>query len=118
MTHANPLFGQRKVGTIGIPLPSTDAERVQLAYRQTLSRDPNDQELARALDYVAAVRDGYSAEARPAAAEEDKPSKGKKAGGKRRQAAAASEPKGSAEQEAWTRLYQALIESAEFRYRG
>lgn len=24
-THANPLFGQRKVGSIGIPFPSTDA---------------------------------------------------------------------------------------------
>ncbi len=28
VTHANPLFGQRKVGTIGIPLPSTDARIV------------------------------------------------------------------------------------------
>jgi long-chain acyl-CoA synthetase len=25
VTHANPLFGRRKVGTIGIPLPGTDA---------------------------------------------------------------------------------------------
>ena len=97
---------------------STDAERVQLAYRQTLSRDPNEKELARALEYVAAVRNGYSAEAQPATAEEEEPAKNKRARGKRRRAAAASEPKGSAEQEAWTRLYQALIESAEFRYRG
>jgi long-chain acyl-CoA synthetase len=28
VTHANPLFGQRKTGTIGIPLPSTDARIV------------------------------------------------------------------------------------------
>jgi long-chain acyl-CoA synthetase len=28
VTHANPLFGKRKVGTIGIPLPSTDARIV------------------------------------------------------------------------------------------
>jgi long-chain acyl-CoA synthetase len=30
VTHANPLFGQRKVGTIGIPLPNTDAKIVHL----------------------------------------------------------------------------------------
>ena len=30
VTHANPLFGQRKVGTIGIPLPGTDARIVHL----------------------------------------------------------------------------------------
>jgi len=28
VTHANPLFGRRKVGCIGIPLPSTDARVV------------------------------------------------------------------------------------------
>jgi long-chain acyl-CoA synthetase len=28
VTHANPLFGQREVGAIGIPLPSTDARIV------------------------------------------------------------------------------------------
>jgi long-chain acyl-CoA synthetase len=28
VTHANPLFGKRKLGTIGIPLPSTDARVV------------------------------------------------------------------------------------------
>jgi long-chain acyl-CoA synthetase len=28
VTHANPLFGKRKIGTIGIPLPSTDARIV------------------------------------------------------------------------------------------
>jgi long-chain acyl-CoA synthetase len=31
VTHANPLFGSRKVGSIGIPLPSTDARVVDLA---------------------------------------------------------------------------------------
>jgi long-chain acyl-CoA synthetase len=30
VTHANPLFGLRKVGSIGIPLPSTDARVVDL----------------------------------------------------------------------------------------
>ena len=30
VTHANPLFGQQKVGTIGIPLPGTDARIVHL----------------------------------------------------------------------------------------
>jgi long-chain acyl-CoA synthetase len=31
VTHANPLNGLRKVGSIGIPLPSTDAKIVDLA---------------------------------------------------------------------------------------
>ncbi len=30
VTHANPLFGTRKVGSIGIPLPSTEARVVDL----------------------------------------------------------------------------------------
>jgi long-chain acyl-CoA synthetase len=30
VTHANPLNGNRKVGTIGIPLPSTEAKIVEL----------------------------------------------------------------------------------------
>ncbi len=30
ITHANPLFGTRKVGTIGVPLPNTDARIVHL----------------------------------------------------------------------------------------
>jgi len=30
VTHANPLFGLRKVGSIGIPLPNTDAKIVDL----------------------------------------------------------------------------------------
>jgi long-chain acyl-CoA synthetase len=30
VTHANPLHGLRKVGTIGIPIPSTDAHIVSL----------------------------------------------------------------------------------------
>jgi long-chain acyl-CoA synthetase len=28
LTHANPLYGKRKVGSIGIPLPDTDAKIV------------------------------------------------------------------------------------------
>ncbi|MBI3761635.1 MAG: alpha/beta fold hydrolase, partial [Chloroflexi bacterium] len=31
VTHANPLLGLRKIGTIGIPLPSTEAKIVDLA---------------------------------------------------------------------------------------
>lgn len=34
VTHANPLGGDRKVGTIGIPLPSTEAKIVDLTHRQ------------------------------------------------------------------------------------
>jgi len=29
-THANPLYGQRKVGSIGVPIPNTDAKIVDL----------------------------------------------------------------------------------------
>ncbi|MEW6567609.1 MAG: alpha/beta fold hydrolase [Chloroflexota bacterium] len=31
VTHANPLYGRRKVGSIGVPLPSTEAKIVDLA---------------------------------------------------------------------------------------
>lgn len=31
VTHANPLYGRRRVGSIGIPLPSTEAKIVDLA---------------------------------------------------------------------------------------
>lgn len=30
VTHANPLYGVRKVGTIGVPLPNTDAKIIDL----------------------------------------------------------------------------------------
>ncbi len=30
VTHCNPLFGRRKIGTIGVPFPSTDAKLVDL----------------------------------------------------------------------------------------
>jgi len=30
VTHCNPLFGKRKIGTIGVPFPSTDAKLVDL----------------------------------------------------------------------------------------
>jgi long-chain acyl-CoA synthetase len=36
VTHANPLYGRRKVGSIGIPLPSTEAKVVDLATGQDL----------------------------------------------------------------------------------
>ncbi|MGH2524594.1 MAG: AMP-binding protein, partial [Anaerolineales bacterium] len=36
VTHANPLSGRRKVGSIGIPLPSTEAKIVDLAFGKDL----------------------------------------------------------------------------------
>lgn len=36
VTHANPLFGVRKVGSIGMPLPNTDAKIVDLISREEL----------------------------------------------------------------------------------
>lgn len=36
VTHANPLYGVRKVGSIGVPLPNTDAKIVGLATGQDL----------------------------------------------------------------------------------
>jgi long-chain acyl-CoA synthetase len=37
VTHANPLEGLRKVGSIGIPIPNTDAKIVALATGQDLA---------------------------------------------------------------------------------
>lgn len=36
ITHANPLYGTRKVGFIGVPLPNTDAEIVDMQTGQPL----------------------------------------------------------------------------------
>lgn len=36
ITHANPLYGVRKVGSIGIPIPNTDAKIVDLATDEDL----------------------------------------------------------------------------------
>lgn len=36
VTHANPLYGTRKVGSIGIPIPNTDAKIVDLVTGQAL----------------------------------------------------------------------------------
>lgn len=36
VTHANPLYGLRKIGSIGIPIPNTDAKIVDLATGQDL----------------------------------------------------------------------------------
>lgn len=36
VTHANPLYGVRKVGSIGIPIPNTDAKIVDLITREEL----------------------------------------------------------------------------------
>ncbi len=36
VTHSNPLYGLRKVGSIGVPLPNTDARIVDLVTREDL----------------------------------------------------------------------------------
>ncbi|MFW5708666.1 MAG: alpha/beta fold hydrolase [Chloroflexota bacterium] len=36
ITHANPLYGVRKVGSIGVPIPNTDARIVDLDTRESL----------------------------------------------------------------------------------
>jgi long-chain acyl-CoA synthetase len=36
VTHANPLYGRRKVGSIGIPIPSTEAKIIDLATGEDL----------------------------------------------------------------------------------
>lgn len=36
ITHANPLYGLRKIGSIGVPQPNTDAKIVDLATGETL----------------------------------------------------------------------------------
>jgi long-chain acyl-CoA synthetase len=36
VTHANPLYGLRKVGSIGVPIPNTDAKIVDLATGESL----------------------------------------------------------------------------------
>ncbi len=36
ITHANPLYGTRKVGFIGVPLPNTDAEIIDMETGKTL----------------------------------------------------------------------------------
>lgn len=36
VTHANPLYGTRKVGSIGVPIPNTDAKIVDLVTGETL----------------------------------------------------------------------------------
>ncbi|MBI5653402.1 MAG: alpha/beta fold hydrolase [Chloroflexi bacterium] len=37
VTHANPIYGQRKTGTIGVPLPDTEAKIVDLHTRQDVA---------------------------------------------------------------------------------
>ena len=36
VTHSNPLYGLRKVGSIGVPLPNTDAKIVDMVTREDL----------------------------------------------------------------------------------
>ena len=80
-------------------------DRVRRAYRQTLSRDPSAKELASAVKFVKAVEANYVApEAKPRA--------------RRKKAKQQAPSAGNAAQAAWARLYHALMNSAEFRYRG
>jgi cytochrome c553 len=68
----------------------TDSERVRLAYRQTLSREPTKAELARSVAYIQeSVKSDSRSDASP----------------------------GVKTQDAWARFYQVLFASAEFRYR-
>jgi long-chain acyl-CoA synthetase len=46
VTHANPLAGKRKVGTIGIPIPSTEARLVDLSNRNKVVKPGHIGELA------------------------------------------------------------------------
>jgi len=88
-------------------------DRVRRAYRQTLSRDPSKKELASALKFVRAVEKTYVAPR-----QEPQP-KTRRAARRARRARQAEQPSaGSAAQAAWARLYHALMNSAEFRYRG
>jgi long-chain acyl-CoA synthetase len=36
VTHANPLYGLRKVGSIGVPIPNTEAKIVDLVTGENL----------------------------------------------------------------------------------
>ncbi|MEZ5351170.1 MAG: PSD1 and planctomycete cytochrome C domain-containing protein [Bryobacteraceae bacterium] len=70
----------------------TDRARAAMAYKRTLARGPDARELDRALSYVHQAREEASGDDASSSADE-------------------------AEVEAWTRFYQALMASAEFRYR-
>lgn len=70
VTHANPLHGQRRIGTIGVPVPNTEARLVHLASGETAGpgeigelvvRGPQimDGYLRQDGETEAAVRDGW-----------------------------------------------------------
>jgi hypothetical protein len=93
-------------------------ERVRRAYRQTLSREPTAKEIASAVRFIEAAEAGY-VEPEPAPQPDERHARGRKA--RKAQAAKNAEAvpsAGSAAQAAWARLYHALMNSAEFRYRG
>jgi hypothetical protein len=68
----------------------TDRDRVLMAYRKAFARLPDAQEVDRALSYVHSARE---------------------------QASGDDASSGDASVEGWSRFYQALFASAEFRYR-
>jgi hypothetical protein len=107
---------------------TSSQERVRRAYEQTLSRAPTEKELASAVQFVQAVEASYhEASTANAQADEERPAHGKnkkaqarRAEHEKRKAAKQAETPapGNAAQAAWARLYHALMNSAEFRYRG
>ncbi|MCB1018600.1 MAG: DUF1549 domain-containing protein, partial [Acidobacteria bacterium] len=88
-------------------------ERVRRAYLQTLSREPTAKELDSALVFVKAAAQSYEP---PADDDTARPRKARRA--KARKNAEAITAPANARQAAWARLYHALLNSAEFRYRG
>ena len=88
-------------------------DRVRRAYLQTLSREPTTKELDSALRFVKAAAASYE----PAAPDEGPRGRKARRAKARKQAAQTAMP-ANARQAAWARLYHALLNSAEFRYRG
>ena len=86
----------------------SDEERIRIAFRRTLSREATADEIASAAKFIQTVQSSDEAEVKPAA--------NRKRRGRRGQRE--SSGVGNAEQAAWARFYHALMNSAEFRYRG
>jgi hypothetical protein len=107
---------------------ASSKERVRRAYQQTLSRNPTEKELASAVQFVKTVQANYTGVSGASSpGDDEKPARGKNKKAKARRmeqkkhkAAKREESPtpGNAAQAAWARLYHALMNSAEFRYRG
>ncbi len=90
----------------------TAQERVRRAYRQTLSREPSQRELASAVKFVQAVEANY------VAPQAQQPARKARRARRGMETETQTPAAGNAAQAAWARLYHALMNSAEFRYRG